>query len=408
MRILLNRKIDTQNFQRATRDTPREVNRRIILALMRERGPISRADLARLMDVPRGMITTLVNELLAAGLIQEGATAEAPRGRRPVLLQLRSHDRFAVGVDIRTTRTVLTVSDFGGSERARQEIETHRSPEEAVREVAARVQGMLTTAGVERCEGAGVVVPGMVDAGTGCVLNAPTLGWRDVDLRSLLEHRLGLTVYVERDAVACAMARMWLGQNTGEPSRDFVYLIVDEGVGVGVVVNGSPMRGRDFTAGEFGHIPLDLEGPRCSCGGRGCFEAFTSDSATLKRYAESCQQAPGGGALESGLNVAELVERARRGDAEGRRAVEETGRYLGVGMAAIINSLNPARIVVGGGVTAGWDMVEPRVRGEIDERTLTASAARTPITVDACYPETRRRGAVALVVAPAFSAPQVA
>jgi predicted NBD/HSP70 family sugar kinase len=408
VRILLNRKIDTQNFQRATRDTPREVNRRIILALMRERGPISRADLARLMDVPRGMITTLVNELLAAGLIQEGATAEAPRGRRPVLLQLRSHDRFAVGVDIRTTRTVLTVSDFGGSERARQEIETHRSPEEAVREVASRVQGMLTTAGVERCEGAGVVVPGMVDAGTGCVLNAPTLGWRDVDLRSLLEDRLGLTVYVERDAVACAMARMWLGQNTGEPSRDFVYLIVDEGVGVGVVVNGSPMRGRDFTAGEFGHIPLDLEGPPCSCGGRGCFEAFTSDSATLKRYAESCQQAPDGGALESGLNVAELVERAGQGDAEGRRAVEETGRYLGVGMAAIINSLNPARIVVGGGITAGWDMVEPRVRGEIDERTLTASAARTPITVDACYPETRRRGAVALVVAPAFSAPQVA
>jgi N-acetylglucosamine repressor len=201
---------------------------------------------------------------------------------------------------------------------------------------------------------------------------------------------------------------MWLGQNTGEPTRDFVYLIVDEGVGVGVVVNGSPMRGRDFTAGEFGHIPLDLNGPPCSCGGRGCFEAFTSDSATLKGYAESRKQVHPGEDLEADLSVEELVERARRGDAAARKAVEETGRYLGVGMAAIINSLNPGRIVVGGGITAGWEMVEPRARTEIDERTLTASAARTPISVDASYAETRLRGAVALVVAPAFSAPQVA
>ncbi|UCC25096.1 MAG: ROK family transcriptional regulator [Gemmatimonadales bacterium] len=417
----MNRKIDTQDFQRATRDTPREVNRRIILALMRERGPISRADLARTMGVPRGMITTLVRELLEKGLIQEGGTAHAPRGRRPVLLQLRSHDRFAVGVDIRTRRTVLTLSDFGGEEIAREEFETLRNPDTELQEVASRVKALLATAGAEGCEGVGVVVPGMVDSRTGRVLNAPTLGWRDVDLGATLEARLGRTVYVERDAVACAMARMWLGEQPGERTRDFVYLIVDEGVGVGLIVNGQPVRGRNFTAGEFGHIPLDLEGPPCSCGQRGCFEAFTSESATVERYlATGSQQRrdaePG---TEEGadaptaperahLSVLELANRARAGDVAAAEALSETGRYLGVGMAAIINALNPARIVVGGAITAGWEWAEERARREIVARTLTPSAAGTPFLVDPCYPETRLRGAVALVVAPAFAAPQVA
>ena len=108
------RKIDIQDFRRATRDTPRAVNRRIILNLLREHGPLSRADLARTMEVPRGMITSLVNELLEEGLVSEGATTAAPRGRRPTLLHLRSHDRLALGVDIRSSRTVIQLSDFSG------------------------------------------------------------------------------------------------------------------------------------------------------------------------------------------------------------------------------------------------------------------------------------------------------
>lgn len=402
------RKIDIQNFQRATRDTPREVNRRIILALLRERGPISRAELARTMDIPRGMITTLVNELMEEGLIQEGATASAPRGRKPILLQLRSHDRFALGVDIRASKTVLTLCDFGGAEVAREEFATHRAAGREVDELVRRAEQLLSTREEGECEGLGVVVPGMVDGRTGRVLNAPTLGWRDVDLQEALAARLDLPVYVERDAVACAMARMWMGDDASERSRDFVYLIVSEGVGIGLMVNGQAVRGRHYTAGEFGHIPLDLSGPRCSCGGYGCLEAFTCEAATLARYAEGASEEERLAVVEGTLTVRELVERARSGDAQARGAVEETGRYLGIGMAAIINALNPARIVVGGAITAGWEMVEPRVRAEVRERTLTDSAAGTPLTVDPCYPDTRLRGAAALVVAPAFAAPQIA
>ncbi|HSG46558.1 MAG TPA: ROK family protein [Longimicrobiales bacterium] len=410
-RGILVRKIDVQNFHRATRDTAREVNRRIILSLLRDQGPVSRAELARLMGAPRGMITSMVNELLEEGLVAEGATASTPRGRRPTLLHLRSHDRLAIGVDIRASRTAVQLCDFGGEPLECREFPTPDSPEEFVRALGRRVAELRRPAGeVGTLEGVGVVVPGMVDGRSGRVLNAPTLGWRDVDLQCALEDGTGLPVHIERDAVACAMARMWLGAHRQEGTGDFVYLIVSEGVGVGLVVNGQVVRGRSFTAGEFGHVPLDLDGPPCSCGGRGCLEAFVSDPATVARYLDpaSTGRKAGSGRGEGIPRIGEIIALARAGDPAARHAVETTGRYLGVGLAAIVNALNPGLIVVGGEIVGAWDLLAPVIQAEVAARTLTAAAAATPIGIDPDHADTRLRGAAALVVAPAFAAPQIA
>ena len=203
------RKIDVQDFQRATRDTPREVNRLIILNLLREHGGISRADLARTMDIPRGMITSLVKELMAAGLVVEGDTSRAARGRKPTLLHLRSHDRLALGVDIRATRTVVRLSDFGGKALANEDFATPHDPCELARRLAERIRSIsLQGGGMGEVEGVGVVVPGMVDEVRGLVLNAPTLNWKDVELGDRLSALVDVPVRIERDAVACALARM--------------------------------------------------------------------------------------------------------------------------------------------------------------------------------------------------------
>jgi predicted NBD/HSP70 family sugar kinase len=405
------RKIDAQNFRRATRETARDINRGIILSLLRDRGPVSRAELARLMDIPRGMITSLVSDLLSEGLIEEGATASARRGRKPTLLHLKSHDRLAMAVDVRATRTRLQVCDFAGRILACREFATPDRPEDFLEAAVESWERLREeAAGPGMLEGAGVVVPGMVDARTGSVLHAPTLAWREVELGVMLEERIGLPVFVERDAVACAMSRMWLDSGPDGESRDFVYLIVSEGVGAGVVVNGQPVRGRSFTAGEFGHVPLDLGGPPCSCGGRGCLESFVSDPATVARYRQrdlSAREVASGG--EDGLvGVEDVVARAAQGDANARAVLEEAGEYLGTGLAAIINTLNPARIIVGGNITGAWDLMLPFVQSEISARTLTLDAAGTPISVDPDYDESRLRGALALVVATAFAAPQLA
>jgi N-acetylglucosamine repressor len=404
------RKIDPRNFQRATRTTTKEINRQIVLNLVREYQPISRADLARRMEVARGIVTPLVNELIEQGLLVEGATGASPRGRKPTLLHVRSHDRLAVAVDVRLSETQLMLSDFSGRSLATELLPTPEDPDELVLALAGRIRRLLEAhSAAGDCEGVGLVVPGMVDHVTGRLVNAPTLGWRDVDLRGALETAVGLPVHIERDAVACALAQMWMGQGADGASDSFAYVTFSDGVGAGLVMGGHVVRGHRDAAGEFGHIPLSLDGPACLCGSRGCWEAYTSNQAVVARYLgrdlstrEAYAQVRG-----TRLTVSDVVARARAGDAAARAALETTGRYIGVGLAAIVNALNPARLVVGGEIAAGWDLIRPAVLQALAERTLTQGTAATPVIPEPHDPQTRLRGAAALVVAPMFAAPIV-
>jgi N-acetylglucosamine repressor len=405
------RKIDTRRFVRATRSTPREINRQILLNLVREHQPISRADLARRMAIGRGMITALVDELLGEESIYEGATVDAPRGRKPKMLYVRTRDRLVVGVDVRFSRTYLMLGDFGGMPVATESFDTLAEPSALVEALVTRIHRLLREHGaVGRCEGIGLVVPGMVDQKTGRVLNSPQLGWRDVDVRDAIADGTGLPVSIENAPIACALAHMWLGQHGIEPSSDFAYVTVSDGVGVGVVVNGQVVRGHGNTAGEFGHIALTLDGPTCMCGSRGCLEAYTSNIATLKRYlGRDLTPAQTRDLLRSsGLSVNDVIARARAGEARAGAALDETAHFLGVGLATVINALNPAQIVVGGELTAAWDRIAPIVHAEIAKRALTAAASATPIIPEAPGVSPRLRGATALVTAPVFAAPQVA
>src|SRR2546421_7256905 len=177
------RKINTRDFRVATRTTSRDINRRIALNLIREHQPISRADLARRMNVTRGVASVLVQELIEQGLIYEGATGEAARGRKPTFLHIRTRDRLAIAVDIRFSKTYLMLCDFSGRQLALESFDTIFTIPQFVKDLAARVRRMLKTQGADgSCEGIGVVVPGMVDHRTGRILNAPTLGWREVDI----------------------------------------------------------------------------------------------------------------------------------------------------------------------------------------------------------------------------------
>ena len=411
------RKINTHRFVRATRATPRAINRQIVLNLVREHQPISRADLARRMEIGRGMVTSLIDELLDEGSVYEGDAVDAPRGRRPKMLHVRTRDRLVVAIDVRFSRTYVMLSDFAGAAISLEAFDTITDPAALVAELRTRVTRLLGdrdggsdgTGG--RCEGVGLVVPGMVDQRTGRVVYSPQLGWRDVDLRTALGDALGLPVYVENAPIACALAQMWLGQRGGDAPADFAYMTVSDGVGVGLVVNGEVVRGHGNTAGEFGHVPLNaVSGPRCLCGATGCLEAYTSNLATLSRYLGH-ELAPAQTRrllLETGLTIGELLTRARDGDVRARASLDETARWLGIGLATVINSFNPAQIFVGGEITAAWDQIAPIIRAAIAARALTTAAAETPIIPESASNYPRLRGATALVAAPLYAAPSVA
>ena len=403
------RKIDTRDFRRATRTTSREINRRIVLNLVRDHQPLSRADLARHMDIGRGVVTSIVQELIGEGTIYEGDVSEAARGRRPTMLYVRTQDRYVVAVDIRFSRTFIMLSDFAGSQIAIDSFETIFQPEALVTELGQRIRRIVAGhASESRCEGLGVVVPGMVDRATGRILLAPQLGWRDVDIRERLSKAVGMPVSIENAPMACAQAQMWLGHRTN--SNNFVYVTVSDGVGAGIVLNGSLIRGESNSAGEFGHIPIDPDGPQCLCGSRGCWEAYTSNQATLSRYLGRELTPLWGGAVQqpSSLTIEDLIARARRGDARAASAIEATGHYLGIGIATILNALNPSQVFVGGEITEAWDLIESAIRAGIQARALTRASKETPVIPEQIGGYPRLRGATALVAAPHFAAPRVA
>ena len=409
------RKINPNNFHVATRGTSREINRRIALNLVHTHQPISRADLARLMGVRRGAVSLLVNDLLAESAIFEGSTGESQRGRKPTFLYIETRQRCAVAVDIRVSATYLRVTDLMGKQLvATSSFATEREPKRFVADLAKRIKKVLADhKAVGACEGVGVVVPGMVDRATSRIIHAPTLGWRDVAIREPLAAATGLAIHVENSGKACALAQMWAARGDAAAGGDLVFVSVSDGLGVGVVVNGEILRGPHNIAGEFGHVPLNIDGPRCSCGATGCWEAYISNLATLSRYfgrdlRNAKPVAADIAAFTPAFTVADLIVRARAGDAKAVAAVQATARYLGLGLASIVNAVDPARIYIGGEIIAAWDLIESAVRTALAERALSPDAAKTEIRIVSLEDHPRLRGAVALVSAPAFAAPAVA
>jgi N-acetylglucosamine repressor len=410
------RKINTRNYRLATRATPREVNRRIVLNLIREHQPISRAELARRMNVRRAALTAIVRDLLHAGDIYETGPAKSVRGRRPTLIRVRTSGRLAVAVDVRPERTSIALADFSGAVLERDVFETPRHPDELARQLVTHVETILASRNSAdgesaTCQGIGIVVPGMVDRRAGHILYAPRLGWRDVPLRDAVRSHLDVPISVESAPIACALARLWL--MTGEPRsvNNFAYVSVSDGVGVGIVMAGEVLRGEHHTAGELGHVSLDPGGPVCACGKRGCWEAFASNSATITRYVEQVAGPQTKRAdrprREGEPSVEEIIRRAKVGEPAAVATLTETGRQIGRGLAAVVSAYNPKRIYVGGEVTAAWDLLEPEVRGALVENTLTDAARSTPVYADSNPAEYRLLGAVALVAAPSFAALRV-
>jgi len=356
----------------------------------------------------RGAVGLLVQELLAERHIVEGTTGETARGRRPTMLYINTRSGSSVAVDIRATRTFIMLADPMGQPRSDiVSVPTALEPKRLVTALARRIAELLKAhAGlVGACQGIGVVVPGMVDPGTARVLHAPTLNWRNVDLQARLALATGFPVHVENSGRACALAQVWAARNVAARVRNLVFVSVSDGIGVGVVVNGELLRGRHNIAGEFAHMPLSIDGPRCSCGAIGCWEAHISNLATLTRYFGRPQQRASG---DHAFTIDSLIARARSGDGKAAAALQTSARYLGLGLGGIVNIIDPDCIFIGGEITTAWDLVENTVRAALAERALTPAATSTDIVIVSADEHPRLRGAALLVAAPTFAAPVVA
>jgi len=404
------RRIQTDQFRVARRGISREINRQIVLNLVRTKQPVSRADLSRLMNTRRGAVSLIVNGLIADGILFEGATGEAPRGRKPKFLYIDSRKRCVVAVDVRPTRTFVMVTNLLAEPVVGiSSFPTLPEPARFVKMLAGRIRNLLAAhRELGECEGIGLAVPGMVDLTGSRLVFAPRLGWHDVALRDMLARETGLPVQMENSGRACALAQVWDTRGEGATSGDLVFVSVSDGLGVGIVVNGEVMRGRHNAAGEFGHVSLNTDGPLCACGASGCWEAYVSNLATLSRYfgRELSPRKPIPAEIAS-FTVDDLIARARGGDGKAVAALQATAHYLGLGLASVVNAVDPSRVFLSGEIIAAWDLLHATVEQAFAQRVLAAATPPIEITPLFAPDHPRLRGAAALITAPLFAAPRV-
>ncbi len=288
--------------------------------------------------------------------------------------------RYAVAVDLGGTKILTALVSDAGEIVVRQRAPTPQGvgAEVVVDAMAAGIHTVLEQAGVpvEHVVAAGVGAPGPLNPRTGIVFDAPNLsGWRDVPLRDLLAARIALPVFLEHDATAAALAEWWIGAGRGV--HDLIYMTVSTGIGGGIIVHDQLLHGASGTAGEVGHMTIDVHGPPCGCGrSTGCLEVLASGPAIGRMAREAIAAGRRTVLLEMaggdpGAIGARLVEAAaRQGDAVAAEVFTRAATYLGVGVANLLNLFNPARVIIGGGVSKAAELLFDPVRRVARERAF--------------------------------------
>jgi predicted NBD/HSP70 family sugar kinase len=403
------RKIDLTNFQVATSVTARDINRRIMLNLIRRHQPVSRADLARHSGLQRSTVSVIAEQLIKENWVTEGASGHAPRGRRPTFLHLNKERVGIIGIDIRPARTMIAIANLDAQFLAQESLPTASNPEQFIAELTSRLGSLIKSHPEIGYEGIGVSLPGRIDAQSQKLVFAPNLGWRDVDLKTPIEAATGLQVELENAANACALAEVWFGRYT-EGIPNLLAVTVSEGIGCGLIINGQIVRGSTGMAGEFGHVTIVEDGLECRCGNHGCWEIYASNSAAVRHYTHAAsRQRPAKsvpGSPDPTPTFDDVIRLADQGAPRAIEALEEMAHYLGTGLALLITGLAPDIIIIVGEVTRDWNRFGPIVEKVIKSRSFTPAVTRIVPTDPASQP--RLRGTIALVLQKHFGAPSVA
>jgi predicted NBD/HSP70 family sugar kinase len=393
------RRIDLKKVQAARSSTIRDINRQIVLNYVRDREPISRAEIARETALQRSTISTIVEDLKTEGLIEEIGEGESTGGRRPTLLRLRASGALAIGVDITPSGTTIATCDLAGRVLEREDFPVSQSPEQLAELIIESVRRLAQGASGQPIEGVGISLPGLVDPDSGRVIYIPYFRWRDWAVVERISRATGLNVLVDNDANASALAELWFGRPEVSEARDFILVLVADGIGTGIVFDGQIYRGERGAAGEFGHMIVGADAlVACSCGNHDCWEAFASGRAAGARYAQLSKRRD----EASTPAISEVVDRALAGERAAIDALTETAHYLGIGISNLIVGLSPEAVVVGGAIARAWPLVADAL-GETIQRSIRRGLPSARIVASTLGDQPTLMGALSLVLARKFA-----
>ncbi|MFB6837938.1 ROK family protein [Streptomyces sp. NPDC056361] len=313
-------------------------------------GAMSRQDLAAATGLSFATVANLTAELLEAGVLVEAGHEDSSGGRPRARLAVNAERGALIGIDIAETSVHAELFDL--ALEVRHSVERPLPPgdvrpADVVEQLAACVEELLDGSGVprERVLGAGVSVPGMVEREGGVSSFSPYWSWHEVPLRALLDERLGLPLWLDNPLRASTVAELWFG--AGREVDDLVVLTLRAGVGAGIAIGGQLYRGFTNSAGEWGHTCLALDGRLCTCGNRGCVEAYVSTRGIAQTWRELAPGDERATCPDDAATVAALARAAAERDPVAAAVIDRTGRYLGAAVANLVNLLNPRVLVLG-------------------------------------------------------------
>jgi predicted NBD/HSP70 family sugar kinase len=371
--------------QTASNKTPRAINRNLIFNLIRTKQPISRADLSRTSGLQRSTISLIVEDLINEGWIVEGSVGQLPRGRRPTFLEINSK-RAIIALDIHPAQTTVAVTDLAGRIITQQLVVVPEGATKALNAIVNAIRKIIASHTALSFDGIGICLPGRTDLHLQKLIFAPNLKWPVLSLKAKMERATGLRVKMDNVANACALSEVWFGSTDG--MHDLVVVAVSEGIGTGIFANGQLLRGENGMAGEFGHIQIDPNGPRCACGNNGCWEMLASNRAAISYYSELASSS-------SPISFDALLKLSQSGDAHAVAALTRMAEHLGHGIRIISVALAPREIVVVGDITTVWHAFGGIIEAQMKKNAFT----KAPILRPAYDGNTARlRSAVALVL----------
>lgn len=423
-------------MRRGTFQWMKSVNKTIVLNKIRIDAPISRAQIAKETELTPPTVSSIVKDLIEQGLIVERKSGHSSGGRKPTMLRIHEQAFYIIGLDAGPDNVDCIVSDLGGNVVERLSTPIHLpTTEDAFLELLKDcIAKIIKAAKLEPAHtlGIGVAMHGVVEVETGTSVFAPNLRLSNIPIKESLQETFDLEVIVENDARAMALGEAWFGNH--EDSSSMLAVNFGRGVGAGMIVNGDLYHGAQDIAGEVGHMTIDMNGEVCTCGNKGCLQTFatgeaigrraalgngkgthmTSESGSLKKMPES------GSTVEaeamSAVNVSKegdirervltgemVYERALSGDSYYVNVLEETGDIIGIAMTNLIHVMNPAKIVLGGGVMNSKQFLIPRIQHAIENRALTSGAKQTTIAVTELGDDATLLGAVSLFLVELFA-----
>jgi len=394
----------------------RQINLSTVLTHLRQNAPISRAALAELTGLNRATITRLVRELIEHGFVRETGVQSLRAGRPSILLQLDPDAGCIIGAEVEVKFGSIILTDLAARVLWRQEVDFGDNDEPGVvlNSTAQLVRQALARASETNRHilGLGMSLPGLVDVSSGVLLFAPNMRWSDVPVKQWLENEFDIPIYVDNKANMAALAESYFGSARG--SEYVLYINITAGVGAGIVLNQRIMTGKSGLAGEVGHMTINPDGPECNCGSYGCWETYVSALAVFRRVREAIldgEESQLAEVVRDGferITVPLMVEAARKGDRVALDSFEETGYYLGVGLANLINTFNPQKVVLGGYVTQAYEFLLPVIQKTVEERALRWPREAADIVVATYLNDASLMGAVATVYSQILSNPNQA